>query len=134
MQQVSRSHICLNCRLRGKGLKCQILAFDDYSICSAGNAHTHVGSGDYNLTVGNPTAPGQNNWRWCNKCYGLAYAGNNTEVSARGGGHNFISSGNYVLSTATQDQPNWSWCKQCQLLWYNRNGPGPLSSWWEPCQ
>jgi hypothetical protein len=45
-----------------------------------GGAHIHVGSGNYNLTVDEPNAPGQANWKWCNRCYGLAYSGNGAGV------------------------------------------------------
>jgi hypothetical protein len=48
--------------------KCQCLAFDGYSVCTTGGAHTHVGSSNYKLTYNDPEAPGQPNWKWCNKC------------------------------------------------------------------
>src|SRR5260221_8207575 len=43
--------------------------------CPAGGVHDHQGRGDYALVVNAPGASGQNNWRWCNKCQGLAFAG-----------------------------------------------------------
>jgi hypothetical protein len=41
-------------------------------------------------------ADAQSNWRWCNKCQGLAYAGNSQGVCPAGGTHN-IASDNYNL-------------------------------------
>jgi len=62
----------------------------------------------------------QGNWRWCNKCQCLAFAGNlSLGPCAAGGTHDHGGSGNYVL---TQDdpsapgQPNWRWCNKCQEL------------------
>src|SRR5260221_2163578 len=43
--------------------------------CPACGGHDHQGSGDYALVMTAPGASGQNNWRWCNKCQGLAFAG-----------------------------------------------------------
>jgi hypothetical protein len=34
-----------------------MLAYDGYSHCAAGGAHTHVGSGNYTLTVGPDDPP-----------------------------------------------------------------------------
>lgn len=56
--------------------KCNLLAFDGNTHCTAGGAHISVGSGLYTLWLNDTTSNGQDNWRWCNKCYGLAYAGN----------------------------------------------------------
>ena len=53
--------------------KCQCLAFDGYSICTSGGAHTHVGSLNYKLTSNDPQAPGQPDWKWCNRCVFLFF-------------------------------------------------------------
>ena len=39
----------------------------------------------------------QENWRWCNKCQGLFFAGNSRGVCPAGGTHNSGGSGNYGL-------------------------------------
>jgi len=39
----------------------------------------------------------QENWRWCNKCQGLFFAGNSRGVCPAGGNHNSDGSGNYGL-------------------------------------
>jgi hypothetical protein len=40
----------------------------------------------------------QDNWRWCNKCQVLAFAGYSVGVCAAGGSHEYFGSGDYVLS------------------------------------
>ena len=41
----------------------------------------------------------QDNWRWCNKCQGLAYAGNlSLGACPAGGTHDHSGSGNYINS------------------------------------
>jgi hypothetical protein len=46
-------------------------------------------------------ANGQENWRWCNKCQGLFFAGGpNKGVCPAGGEHSHDGSGNYRLPTA----------------------------------
>jgi hypothetical protein len=101
-----------------------LLAFDGHSTCPAGGAHIRVGSGDYFLAVNDPAAPGQPNWKWCNKCYGLSFAGNpSLGPCPKTGMHDHSGSGNYTLlhnvgsPAGTQDQ--WSWCNKCQLLWFS---------------
>ena len=49
-----------------------------YGFCPAGfgTARDHVASdtGHYKLVNNDPSAPGQDNWRWCKKCQGLFFA------------------------------------------------------------
>src|SRR5207342_2555562 len=67
----------------------------------------------------------QDNWRWCNKCQGLAYAGNPTVGACPAGGtHDHAGSGNYTLLQDTAYAPgqdNWRWCNKCQGLAYAGN-------------
>ncbi|MGH4007234.1 MAG: hypothetical protein ACRDTH_03550 [Pseudonocardiaceae bacterium] len=69
----------------------------------------------------NPVAP-QRNWRWCNRCQGLFFEGNNTiGACPAGGGHNSGGSSNYLMSAYTAPLPiglqaNWRWCNRCQGL------------------
>ena len=67
----------------------------------------------------------QANWRWCNKCQGLFFAGNPTSGACPAeGGHNFGGSGNYTLQFAGEGaggQINWRWCNKCQGLFFAGN-------------
>jgi hypothetical protein len=63
----------------------------------------------------------QDNWRWCNKCQVLAFAGFPTPgACAAGGVHNHLLSGDYVLiydvTVGGNQQDNWKWCDKCQAL------------------
>jgi len=46
-----------------------------------------------------PSAPGQQDWRWCHKCQGLFFSGGNELVGAcpAGDQHEKGRSGNYTL-------------------------------------
>jgi hypothetical protein len=67
-----------------------------------------------------PTVVTQDNWRWCNKCDGLFFAGDTTTgACAAGGGHNYAGSGNYQLAFApASGQSNWRWCHKCEGLFF----------------
>ena len=74
---------------------------------------------------------GQDDWRWCDQCQGLWYAGNGTGgVCPAGGSHALSANGdNYVLDDDSNGgshggQDNWQWCDQCQGPWYAGNGTG----------
>ena len=71
---------------------------------------------------------GQDSWRWCNKCQGLAYAGNPAlGPCPAGGNHDHGGSGNYSLSindASFPGQDKWRWCHKCQGLAYAGN-PSP---------
>jgi hypothetical protein len=68
-------------------------------VGSAGAGHVVTGSGYYRLetTTNNDGPGGQDQWRWCNKCEGLWFAGHATGVCPAGGGHVSVGSANYVL-------------------------------------
>jgi hypothetical protein len=76
----------------------------------------------------------QDNWRWCNKCQVLAYAGSPSPgPCAAGGNHDHAGSGNYVLSEGVLGGPNrqgnWRWCNKCQVLAYAGSpSPGPCAA------
>jgi hypothetical protein len=74
--------------------------------------------------------PSQSDWRWCNKCQGLFFAGANLGVCPAGGTHNASGSGDYALNTGGSGQSNWRWCSQCQGLFFAGNNLGvcPLHS------
>lgn len=64
----------------------------------------------------------QPNWRWCDKCQDLFFAGNNTlGVCAAGAGHNDSGSGNYDIAMAGSGQSDWRWCNKCQVMFYAGN-------------
>jgi len=68
------------------------------------------------LAADDPAAPGQDNWRWCNKCQMLAFAGADRNGACPAGDeHDHNGSGNYVLNFAG-GQDNWRWCNKCQGL------------------
>jgi hypothetical protein len=64
----------------------------------------------------------QNNWRWCTKCQGLAYAGGAIPGPCpAGGSHDHTGSGDYSLLhdlPGAAGQDNWRWCSKCQGLAY----------------
>jgi hypothetical protein len=70
----------------------------------------------------------QSDWRWCNKCQGLFFAGNNLGLCPAGGTHNDSGSGNYALNTSGSGQSNWRWCRQCQGLFFAGNNLGACPS------
>jgi hypothetical protein len=59
---------------------------------------------------------GQVNWRWCDKCQGLFFAG--TAACAAGGLHDHTNSGHYILNNSGrgEGQSDWRWCNKCQQL------------------
>jgi rubrerythrin len=107
--------------------KCQGLAFAGNrspGSCPAGGAHDHAGSGNYHLLKDTsiPIPFSQDNWRWCNKCQGLAFAGNASPGPCPAGAqHDHGQSGNYILFKdvpipVPSGQENWRWCNKCQGL------------------
>lgn len=67
----------------------------------------------------------QNNWRWCNKCQALSFAGNATPGKCPAGGeHNHAGSGDYVMinnEPSAPGQSNWRWCNKCQAMSFAGN-------------
>jgi hypothetical protein len=90
-------------------------------------------SGDYVLTLSvggdfeSGVRAGQRDWRFCNKCHSLWFAGRQTQgVCAAGGEHVIEGSGDYALVTQVPDfaediglQRDWRFCKNCFVLWFN---------------
>ena len=74
-----------------------------------------------------PYTLGQNNWRWCGKCQGLAYAGFGPGPCPATGVHDHSGSGDYGLLHDTSDfkgQNSWRWCNKCQGLAFAGAGTG----------
>src|SRR5436190_22537646 len=87
---------------------------------SAGGSHISTGSGNYTLTVDNATAPGQNDWMWCNKCSGLSYSrGTSQGPCARGGMHTHDGSGNYNNLVLKKLPPTTRCIHRVTRLWVN---------------
>ena len=67
----------------------------------------------------------QMNWRWCEKCTGLHFAGNpNKGACPAGGQHVSTGSGNYTLAmndALAPGQSNWRWCEKCTGLHFAGN-------------
>jgi len=86
--------------------KCQAICYagsKSLGNCSAGGTHDHGGSGNYAIAVTSGPAPAgsQSEWRWCNKCQVLCYAGGaSTGPCTMGCIHDHSGSGNYVLKVA----------------------------------
>ena len=84
--------------------KCQGLAFagnPSPGPCPAGGSHNHAGSASYVIAFSGsaPAAGAQANWRWCNKCQGLTFAGNPSPGPCPAGGqHDHSGSGDYLLA------------------------------------
>jgi hypothetical protein len=64
----------------------------------------------------------QANWRWCNRCQALYFAGASSGPGpcVAGGLHDATGSGNYILGTSSSlpGQANWRWCNRCMCLFY----------------
>ena len=73
---------------------------------------------------------GQSNWKWCNKCEGLTFAGSAGNCPA-GGVHDHNGSGDYSLAlndAAFQGQDGWKLCNKCQGICFTGSadlGPCP---------
>jgi hypothetical protein len=70
----------------------------------------------------------QDNWRWCSKCQGLAFAGGAQGSCPAGGAHDHSTSGHYRLfhnAVGAPGQSNWRWCSKCQGLTFGGGAPTP---------
>ena len=70
----------------------------------------------------------QSEWRWCSKCGGLFFTGNETKGTCTDGKeHDGSLSGKYAVRVGTDKidgvQGGWRRCKKCEGLFYgNANG------------
>ena len=67
----------------------------------------------------------QDNWRWCNKCQQLTFAGGSTlgPCPFDAQPHNHAGSANYALVQDNDNLPGargWRWCRKCQSLCYGK--------------
>ena len=77
------------------------------------------------LRVDAGTIPGQNQWRWCNKCQGLHYFFDPNHLAfgpcPAGGTHAYAGSVGYLVvlnNPAAPGQHGWNFCQKCQGLFY----------------
>jgi hypothetical protein len=103
-----------------------------FGRCPAGNEHYLGASKVYSIGYGTPpTATSQQEWRWCEKCHGMCYAGGPEPGRCPAGGtHDHSPSLPYALLRDTAfdsgQQDNWRWCNKCQGLAYGGSPlPGP---------
>ena len=66
-------------------------------VCPASGQHDFATSFEYTLAA-NVSGVGQNHWRYCQKCQGLAFAGFGTGVYPASGSHDFTGSWDYSLT------------------------------------
>jgi hypothetical protein len=85
--------------------KCQELTFagnPSQGLCPAlapGKPHDHTGSNKYTLAKNVPGPPGQANWRLCNKCQALVWAGGlNLGPCPGAAQHDFAGSIDYLIA------------------------------------
>jgi hypothetical protein len=69
---------------------------------------------------------GQGNWKWCNQCGCLTFAGGPTQGKCKAGtSHTHMGSGKYRLAhdlASFPGQQDWSWCQKCMALFYGAAG------------
>jgi hypothetical protein len=92
----------------------QTTLIDAQWILPGGTARLSANERDQTMTA-------QDNWKWCNKCQVLAFAGfPSLGACAAGGSHDHSGSGDYVLiqdvPVGGNQQDNWKWCNKCQVL------------------
>ncbi len=117
--------------------KCQGLVFGGHGVgvCHDSAGHDFSASGNYALrqNVPEPLGPEEEaEWRWCNKCEALAFAGGSPgKCPATGAGHNHFGSGNYRLVVDNDEAPGqrgWRRCSKCQLLVFEAEFPGDCTA------
>ena len=111
--------------------KCQVMFYDGYAgkgVCSGGGNRHLGGNGTghqpagYNFVLPHDVpGPGQNNWRFCQKCQTMFYDGYPGKgICPAGGGHQ-AAGYNFVLphDMPGPGQTNWRFCQKCQAMFYD---------------
>jgi hypothetical protein len=89
---------------------------------------------DFSARLGLDLAPAgvpllrQQDWRWCRKCLGMAFAGGVPGRCPAGGIHDHTGSGNYGFPINTPSAPgqrNWRWCRKCMGMTFGSAPPSP---------
>jgi hypothetical protein len=114
--------------------RCQGLYHAQIGACKGGLVHQLDGN-DFALTHDLAGAPGESGWKWCKKCYTLAYnaAGQGPGWCAAGDKHDHSESGTYVLpidAEASAAQLRWYHCSKCSAMNYRsaNRSPGTCSA------
>src|SRR5262245_44066764 len=68
------------------------------AVCPVGGQHEANTAHDWTLIHNSPYHEAETNWRWCNRCKGLFWAGFNDGICPAGGAHNKTGSGNYSVA------------------------------------
>jgi hypothetical protein len=113
--------------------RCRSVFYDGLGACPAGQRHDTSASGDYFLVPNVSWAPGQSGWRWCNKCFGMAFTDPSRQpgLCAGGGRHDHAGSSMYKVEpfkphapaipqafVDDTEQTGWAWCHRCEMLGY----------------
>ncbi len=123
--------------------KCHGLFFagnPDQGTCPGGGTHDGSASGKYVMQFGDSAlnAQPQGGWRWCRKCQGLFFVGDDEVLSPlmfgddpfrrmcpAGNHHDGLQSGHYVMEfgeDGTGVQGGWRFCKKCFGLFFSTPG------------
>ncbi|KAK3896595.1 beta-lactamase/transpeptidase-like protein, partial [Staphylotrichum tortipilum] len=111
---------------------CETLVFNGNSMgkCHAAlpadkGQHNFSGSSVYSIRKDGIVPPGhQGNWRLCNKCQAVSFAGNlQLGACSAGENHEHGGSANIILPFRDESSPlaedaeaEWRWCNRCQVL------------------
>lgn len=100
-----------------------------YGPCPAGGVHNPTNSSAYMVVLDNASAPGQHQWRYCQKCAGMFYGPGQLNSHCAGGGiHDGTTSGDYSFvpnDPYPTGQTRWRWCGKCQVMFF---GPDQAKS------
>lgn len=89
--------------------------------------HNAAVSWNFELVSSDESSTGQPNWKFCNKCKGLWWAGDGMGKCPGGDGHDGARSWNFILApvgSGVTGQDNWRYCNKCHALWWAGNGRG----------
>lgn len=79
-----------------------MMAYNESSSCAGGGAHVVDGSEEYTVTYNDPNNSGQDNWKFCTKCYAMTFAGSSTQGTCPSGGvYEYAGSEGYELLQAS---------------------------------
>ncbi len=101
-------------------------------ISGGGTIHTFENA--FSARVGLDAAPSgaplvwQQEWRWCRKCLGMAFAGGAPGPCPAGDTHDHSASGNYGFAYNNPSAPgqrNWRWCSKCMGMTFGGAAPAP---------
>ncbi len=109
--------------------KCQGLYYAGLGACKGDDIHRLLGN-DFAPIHDLAGAAGQAGWRFCRKCYAMAFndASRRPGACPAGGTHDRTTSGNYVIPRDAETkagQRGWRRCKNCAALTFVDPSRGP---------